>query len=63
MKEYGQASWCWKDIQRVRPEWDKDQCEAFLEKYSDKLIDCMVEEGWHFIHDAVREEESANAQS
>jgi hypothetical protein len=56
MKEYGQASWCWRDIQTLRPDWSRERCEKFLEKYQDKLIDSMVEDGWHFLHHAMEEE-------
>jgi hypothetical protein len=54
---YGQAEWHYRDIQRIKPEWSKEKCVSFLVSVEDKLIDCMTEEGWLFLHEEVKKYE------
>jgi len=40
------VSWSWEDVQCLRPEWTKEQCQEALDKISEPLQDRSIEMGW-----------------
>jgi hypothetical protein len=43
------VAWHADDIRTLRPDWDDERCNAFLEDNGDYIQDAMIERGWEAI--------------
>jgi hypothetical protein len=43
---YCYTAWTPEDIQTLKPEWDLNRCENFLEDNEQKIVDRIVEASW-----------------
>lgn len=46
MNKYAEVVWTKEDVQRLRPEWDLEKCEEWLDRNEKYLRDRIVELGW-----------------
>jgi len=56
-KEFASTSWSAPDLRSLKPHWSQERCEQFLEKYEQKIVDLMVENGWSAIHEGIELDE------
>ena len=52
-KHYAKLHWHTDDIRSLRPEWETEQAEEFLEKYQDELYDASLQGGWEYLHSEI----------
>lgn len=52
-KEFGKVSWSWEDVETLKPEWTKEKCRKFLQRYENGIQEAMLEAGWHAIEIAL----------
>lgn len=46
-------TWNWEDVQTLRDDWDKAQCQEALHSISKLLKDRSIEEGWQILEDLI----------
>jgi len=46
---YAEVSWCFADIQEMRPGWSVKRCNEFLAATERQIQSDMVERGWSSI--------------
>lgn len=47
--QYAKVVWTAEDVQTLRPDWDLERCEDWLERNEKYIQDRLVELGWEVI--------------
>lgn len=50
-------TWDWSDVQALRLDWTREQCEGKIAKISKVLRERSIEEGWIILQDLLTIEE------
>ena len=53
---FAEVSWCYEDVQKIQPDWSKEQCNALLNEIEDTLQPLMIGRGWSVLESAVATE-------
>ncbi len=53
MEWFAMTRWCWEDVQSVKEDWSKKECEDFLEQYGKYIAETQVQHGWMAIETFV----------
>jgi hypothetical protein len=46
-------TWTWEDVQTLRDDWNKTQCQEALQSVSKALTSRSIEEGWQILEDLI----------
>jgi hypothetical protein len=52
--EYLVIRWHAQDVQRLKPEWSLDQCQAFLSNNERIIKDRLIEDGWEVLQSVIQ---------
>ena len=55
-KNFATVNWTAYDVQSLKPDWDVEKCEEFLEGNARRIQDRMIELGWEVIETLLTED-------
>jgi hypothetical protein len=55
-KSFATVTWTAEDVQELRPAWNTEKCEEFLEDNARRIQDRLVQLGWEVIENLLTED-------